>query len=224
MNAIHRTRSLWLALLAVAALPATPVSAATLQDIVRDTQRMENTNGEMTMVWWLPQQFWEESLRANAAMPQAARDQVLGVLGEYVVVAMLRAKAGPLGITDAVPKAELVKNVRFEVNGKLIEPLDPASLSSGAQLLLAQLKPTMAATMGQIGQGIEFAVYPRKVDGQLLFDPAQPGSLQITLFDRSFPWRLPLGSLLPERVDSKTGEKFPGNYEFNPYTGAKLQK
>ena len=29
-------------------------------------------------------------------------------------------------------------------------------------------------------------------------------------------------SLLPPKFDQDTGEKFPGNYLFNPYTGRKL--
>ena len=35
-------------------------------------------------------------------------------------------------------------------------------------------------------------------------------------------YRLPLGSLFPPAVDPKTGESFPGNYHFNPFTGDKL--
>jgi hypothetical protein len=27
---------------------------------------------------------------------------------------------------------------------------------------------------------------------------------------------------MPTRIDKKTGEEFPGNYLFNPYTGDKL--
>jgi hypothetical protein len=42
------------------------------------------------------------------------------------------------------------------------------------------------------------------------------------LYDQTYRWRTPLGSLLPVKVDAKTGEEFPGNYSFNPYTGEKL--
>ena len=34
---------------------------------------------------------------------------------------------------------------------------------------------------------------------------------------------VPLGSLLPPRQDAATGESFPGDYLFNPYTGGALQ-
>jgi hypothetical protein len=55
-----------------------------------------------------------------------------------------------------------------------------------------------------------------------VIDAMQAGTMQVKLFDQSFKWRTPLGSLLPLRVDAKTGEEFPGNYGFNPYTGEKL--
>ena len=37
-----------------------------------------------------------------------------------------------------------------------------------------------------------------------------------------FIWWIPLGSLLPPKYDSETGEKFPGNYNYNPFTGIRL--
>jgi hypothetical protein len=84
------------------------------------------------------------------------------------------------------------------------------------------MKPAMAANAGPLGQAMEFIVFPAKADGKPLIDAAQAGTLQVTLYDQTYKWRLPLGSVLPARVDAKTGEEFPGNYQFNPYTGDKL--
>jgi hypothetical protein len=70
---------------------------------------------------------------------------------------------------------------------------------------------------------MEFVVYPAKAaDGTPTVDAAQAGTLKIKLYDQAFSWRLPLGSLLPAQFDKKTGEEFPGNYQFNPFTGDKL--
>jgi hypothetical protein len=75
---------------------------------------------------------------------------------------------------------------------------------------------------GQVGQSLELVIYPAKVDGKLVVDASQSGTLQLKLYEETFKWRLPLGSLLPAKVDAKTGESFPGNYQFNPFTGNKL--
>jgi hypothetical protein len=218
-----RSRAVLSALLLVATLAVPAITVAGVQELVRDTQRSSETAGQVTMVWWMPQQFWDESLKANPAIPAEARQQVLGTLEGYTIVAMLRARVGGAGLEDIVPKAELLKNVRFEANGKIIEPMTPEQISPVAQVMLLQLKPAMAATVGQVGQALEFVVYPSKAaDGQLLVDPAKSGSMTIKLYDQTFSWRLPLGSLMPTRIDKKTGEEFPGNYLFNPYTGDKL--
>lgn len=210
-------------LLLGASLAMTGVATAGVQELVRDTQRTSEAGGSMTLVWWMPAQFWEESLKANPALPEAMRTQVLSVLADYNVFALLRAKPGAGGLSDVQPKAELIKNLRVESNGKVIEPMAPEQISPAAQLMLSQLKPAMAAMVGQVGQAMEFVVYPAKAaDGKLQFDAAQPGTLKVGLFDVNFSWRLPLGSLLPARVDKKTGEEFPGNFQFNPFTGDKL--
>ena len=66
-------------------------------------------------------------------------------------------------------------------------------------------------------------IYPSKEGDQKLIDPLKPGSFKYTLYEQTFTWRLPLVSLLPPKVDPKTSEEFPGNYEFNPYTGEPLR-
>jgi hypothetical protein len=218
-----RRGGLLAALLLGGALAVSGAATAGMQELVRDTQRTAESGGNMTMVWWMPQQFWEESLKANPAMPEAARAQVLSALADYNIIALLRAKPGATGLADVQPKVELFKNARVEVNGKLIEPMVLEQISPVAQLLLAQLKPAMAAMAGQVGQALEFVVYPAKgADGKLQFDALQPGTLKVSLYDANFSWRLPLGSLLPAKLDKKTGEEFPGNYQFNPFTGDKL--
>ncbi|MET0280228.1 MAG: hypothetical protein ABW278_03760 [Steroidobacteraceae bacterium] len=196
--------------------------AADLQQLVMETQRVTTADGIVQLVWWLPHQFWEESMKSNAAIPAAARDQILTTFGDYTMLAMMRATAGLTGITDGVSKDELLKNLSVDVDGKKLEPLPPDQLSPVAQLLLAQLKPAMASMVGQLGENLEFVVFPAKVDGKPLLDAAKAGNFTVKLYDQTATWRLPLGSLLPKRSDRKTGEQFPGNYNFNPYTGDKL--
>lgn len=211
------------ALMGSLALVCGAARAADLQKLVVETQRSSAVDGTLQIIWWMPQQFWVESMNANPAVPAEARTQVLTVLADYTIIAMMRAKAGALGITDPTAKADLLKNAQVSIDGQVIEPLPPEQVSPGAQLLLAQLKPAMASMVGQVGQNLEFVVYPAKgADGKVLVDAEKPGNFTVKLFAQTSSWRLPLGSLLPPRTDPKTGEQFPGNYSFNPYTGNKL--
>jgi hypothetical protein len=209
------------ALLGVFAL-AGMAGAANVEDIVRETQRLSTEGGKLSLVWWVPVDFWEASMKANGAVPDQVRVQVTSVMGDYTIIALMRAVPGPSGLQDIQPKEELLKNTQVEIGGKVVEPLPPDQISPAAQLLLAQLKPALASAAGAVGQGMEFVIYPGKTEGKPLLNAAMPGALKITFYGKVQQWRLPLGSLLPPKTDSKTGEQFPGNYEYNPFTGGKL--
>jgi hypothetical protein len=203
--------------------PISPVQAG-VAEILRDTQRTTQANGDITMVMWMPQQFWEESMKGNPALTAEGRAQVLAPLADYALFGVMRAKVGAGGLTDIQPKAELIKNLKLELNGKVVQPVAPESIAPGAQMLLSTLKPAMAAMGGAAMQGMEFVVFPAKADGKPHIDAMQAGTLQVTLYDQTYRWRTPLGSLLPVKIDAKTGEEFPGNYSFNPFTGDKLMR
>jgi hypothetical protein len=77
--------------------------------------------------------------------------------------------------------------------------------------------------MGNMGQHLEFMVFPGLDSAKRpIADPKSEGSLTVHVGDVPLRYRLPLASLLPPAWDAKTGESFPGNYHFNPYTGNKL--
>jgi hypothetical protein len=222
---MNRKISALLTLTVLALTMVLPVSVARagVAEILRDTQRTTQANGDITMVMWMPQQFWEESMKGNPALTAEGRAQVLAPLAEYALFGVMRAKVGATGLTDIQPKTELVKNLKLKVNGKAVQPLAAEAISPGAQMLLSTLKPAMAAMGGAALQGMEFVVFPATAEGKPLIDAMQSGTLQVTLYDQVYRWRTPLGSLLPVKVDSKTGEEFPGNYSFNPFTGEKLK-
>jgi hypothetical protein len=200
----------------------TGARAATVEDLVRDTQRITTASGQMTMVWWIPQEFWEVSLAARPSSTPEERAQILGTLEDYQIMGLLRARTGIGALTDVQTRADLLSNARFEVDGKIIDPVAPDKITFGAQALVAGLKPALAGILGQMGQSMELVVYPSKKDNVRLIDPRKAGTFQYTLYDQTFHWRTPLGSLLPKKTDPKTKEEFPGDYQYNPYTGSKL--
>lgn len=197
--------------------------AADLQKLVQDSQRTVQSGNQMTMVLWMPPAFWEASIANNPMITAEARQQILSALADYSVFAVVRAKTGMGGIVDASTKEDLLKNAKLEIGGTLIEPVAPDAISPAAQTLLATLKPSFAGMLGSFGKSMELLVYPNRQDGKPLLDEHQAGAFRYTLYEQVFNWRLPLPSLLPPRVDPKTHEEFPGNYEFNPFTGAKLK-
>lgn len=196
--------------------------AVDVQKLTQETQRMSQASQQFTMVWWMPQVWWEASLSGNAMLTPEGRAQMLAVLDDYMIFAIARARV-TMATLDARSKAEMLNNARLEIGGKTIDPIAPENLTPAAQAILVSVKPVLAGMLGKLGQSVELVIYPSKQGDQKLIDPLSPGSFKYTLYDQTFTWRLPLVSLLPLKVDPKTSEEFPGNYEFNPYSGEPLR-
>ena len=196
--------------------------ATDIREFIQETQQSSNESQQLTLVWWIPAEFWEVSLAGNANVPAATAEEIRTVFRDYQVFALLRAKTGIAGLSGVSTRADLLNNARFEIGGKAIAPLDSDKIPPGVQTMLGAMRPMLANMLGQLGQSMELVVYPAIADGHRLNDPLKSGTFQFALYDQTFHWRLPLASLLPKKVDPKSKEEFPGNYDYNPYTGGKL--
>ena len=196
--------------------------AASIEELVRETQRTSSADGNLTMVWWMPFEFWQASLGANAQVPEELRNQILSLMSKYNIIAVVRARPAPEGFTDIQSKDAIQKAITVTFEGKPVQAVPPEQLDPAMQVILAQFKPAVAGMLGQVGQAMEFLIYPGVADGKRLIDPTQPGLLKVSLFSQDIQFRLPLGSVMPLRTDPKSGETFPGNYLYNPFTGEKL--
>jgi hypothetical protein len=201
---------------------ATRAWATDIREFIQETQQSSNESQQLTLVWWIPAEFWDVSLAGNANVPAATAEEIRNVFRDYQVFALLRAKTGIAGLSGVSTRADLLNNARFEIGAKAIAPLDSDKVPPGVQTMLGAMRPMLANMLGQLGQSMELVVYPAMADEHRLNDPLKAGNFQFTLYDQTFHWRTPLASLLPKKVDPKSKEEFPGNYEFNPYTGAKL--
>ena len=215
------TRKLEVALV-LALMMTTCARAMDVQQLLHETQRISAGPQQMTFVWWMPQEFWEANVSINPNLSPGGRAQVLAALDDYMIFVIARTKV-TMTTLDARSKSEMLSNARLEIGVKTIDPIAPENLTPTAQAYLVAFKPYLAGILGKVGQSVEMVVYPSKEGDQRLIDPLKPGSFKYTLYDQTFTWRLPLASLLPAKVDPKTGEEFPGSYEFNPYTGESLR-
>jgi hypothetical protein len=198
------------------------VRATDMSEFIHDTQKTQNQGPQVTMVWWIPPEFWDVSMATNPNVSAKAAEDIRGAFRDYQVFAVARATAGLQGLTDLQSKADLVSNARLEVRGKQIAAVPPDQVPPGIQAMLGALKPMLSNLLGQFGKSMELIVYPGVADEQKLIDSRKPGTFEFSLYDQTFHWRTPLASLLPKKIDHKTKEEFPGSYDYNPYTGDKL--
>lgn len=218
-----------LALLGAMLIPLWTAGASAQTDmnaLVNDTQRMHQEGARLTLVWWIPNEYWEASAKGSAQSSPQQLKQLLALVDRYVIVAVVDGELGSLGSVKTRPLEAIVASIQLIApGGARFPPLGEDQLSPDLRTFFQVMKPMLANMLGQVGKGLEFVAFDgRRPGGGRLLDPRREESFSITFDGRRHDWRLPLGSLLPPAVDAKTGERFPGNYRFNPYTGDPLRQ
>lgn len=192
--------------------------------LTKDLQRLTRTQNRMTMVIWLPAEFWRASLESQGRMTSENVDRFVKELEPYVVVAVVDGQLGMLGsINFALPES-LRSSVTIEDSeGKLFSALPDSEISPGVRNLTQIMGPVLGNMMGALGTHIAFLVFPG-IDkgGHPTVKASNEGTFVVHVGAVAMRYKLPLGSLLPPMIDAKSGETFPGNYHFNPFTGVKL--
>jgi hypothetical protein len=194
--------------------------APDVQKLVQETQRTKHESSELVMVWWIPTEFWSLTLQNQPGMSEQQRSAFTKVLQDYTLFAVIASDTGAFGGLTPRGRSTILENIKFEVGSHVVPPLSASEISADATNFMLMMRPIMASMLGQLGESMEFVFYPNT--GKSLINADKEGSFAFTAFGEKHEWRLPLGSLLPEKIDPATGEKFPGNFRYNPFTGSKL--
>lgn len=212
------------ALLICAPAAATAQSAPSLNDLIRETQKQSDDPGRITIAWWLPDEFWRLSARQNGGGATAQVEEMVKVLQPYLVVAVVDGKVGPLGGVDFVDGPALRDAVSVRDSGnKVYKPLPDSELPGDVRNLVAILRSMFANMLGPMGAGIEVFFFPaRTASGAAIAAPTKEGGFSVHLGTQAFSWRLPLASLMPQKVCPEDGEKMNGAWKFCPWHGKAL--
>jgi hypothetical protein len=195
---------------------------ADIQKIVADTQRMSNQPNNVTMVWWIPGEFWEIALKDNPRITAAQRAEFIKALEGYLIFAVASLDIGTFGGMTPKSRETILQKTELIIENKKRTPLTDSAISSDASNFISIMKPMMAKMLGQFGDGMEFIVYSNDGTESSIISASKKGSFSYVAFAARYEWKLPLVSLLSPKIDPKTKQSFPGDYIFNPYTGEKL--
>jgi hypothetical protein len=164
--------------------------ALDLQQFMAETQRMKRDKDEISIVWWLPTKYWQESM-SNATPAQ--RGAIVQALEPYAMFVVARIKPTPLATMKSVPRAELVDALDVKFNGHSLEIVPERQLSPEVRNFLQIMKPVMSNLLGQMGEGLEFLMVRNAADGKTIIDAEKPGALEATFFNAHFAWGCRLG-------------------------------
>ncbi|TQV71091.1 hypothetical protein FLL45_22450 [Aliikangiella marina] len=196
--------------------------AIDINRLIIETQKAKQTSENINMVWWIPKEFWGETLKQDQQISDKERNQFVDVLEVYMVFAVINADTDVFGGLSAKTKQQVDQNTQLFIDGEEIPSIALDSLNADARAFFNLMKPLMGQMLGEFGKSMHFVVYPNKSADRYLIDASKKGSFTFESFGEVFSWRLPLASLMPAKFDPNTKEEFPGNYNYNPYTGTKL--
>lgn len=221
MKVAKRLLLLLVALCLVAPMTVSAQTSIDLERLIAETQRMSEVPDRITLVWWIPEAYWQAAFDRDPTITRADADAFLEMMRPYHLFAVVDGTIGMLGNAKFTPPDEVGRTIRLETpNGRRFAPLMPDALDQGATIVMSLFKPIIASMIGPMGDNMFLAVFPAyDHEGEPLLDLLSKGSFTLTVADQQFRFNLPLVSILPPKYDPVTGEQFPGNYIYSPFTG-----
>ena len=205
-------------------LPLVPRAQVDLAELTQATQRQVQKDDRTAMVWWLPEQFWDEALRrqkSSELVIATRRD----VVRPYVVVFAVDVAVSEGGARiSGKSEAELRASIRLrDAQGRVYSPVPSAEVSPDMTNLLGTMQPSLASMMGKLGESFRAYVFPaRDAEGRPIADPLTGGRFAVEIGESVFAWELPLAALLAPRTCPIDSAQFSGAFRYCPLHGVEL--
>ena len=196
-----------------------------LNALVQETQKRSDAVGEMTFVWWIPEEYWRGSFAQNPSVTPEQTENVLAVFRPYTLVAVVDGKMGSFGGVTYKTEVEIRSIIQLKDKaGTLYQPLADELVTVDTKSFLAAMKPVLSSVLGPMGANMYFYLFAAKdKDGAPVADARKDGSFSVMLGQREFRWNLPLASLIPAKVCPTCKRQLSGAYKYCPYDGTKLE-
>lgn len=213
------------------AIERKPIAQVDTNTLATDLQAVDAGDRKLDLIWWIPVEFWEATFRQNQDLPEAQADEILGILRNHSVLAVVQADISTIGAFHFFEKETVMNGLKIEAidaggNSQTIshtEPSDP-----DVRLMLDQLKPILSQAMGNLGQNLYFLPLPAfDDDGERLPSPYESGLVRVTLkrgkTSSTLDLGLPADSLFVPRP-CPNGKPAHVSWAYCPWSGKKLPK
>ena len=194
--------------------------------LVQETQKIAQQADQMTLVWWIPEEFWRVSSGRDPTVTEAQTENLIEVLRPYTLIIVVDGKVGPFGGITYKPESEIRASIQIkDRQGTYYHPLSEDKINADTKNFLSIMKPIFVNMLGPMGQNMCFFLFPAEsADGRRIAEAKKDGAFSVKLGEREFRWRLPLGSLLAPKMCPKCKEKCSGAWNFCPWCGTRLLK
>jgi len=194
--------------------------------LVQETQKMSQDADEMTLIWWIPEEFWQVSFEQDPGVSAAEVEEFMKLLRPFVLVVAVDGRIGSFGGITYKSESSIRGNIRLiDSGGGLHRPLNDENIDADTKNFLAMIKPVFVNMLGQMGENMHFILFPAKDNnGQRIAVAKSKSSFAVRLSGKDFTWDLPLDSLVPAQICPKCQHKCSGSWNFCPMCGTALAK
>lgn len=213
-----------LAAIALGAAPAARAAAVDLQALTQETQQMSQKPDAMTMVWWIPEEFWAASFAQTPGMSATQADEFIRTVRPYTMVVVVDGTMGTFGGVTYRSEDYVRANTRLvDSHGASYAPMTEAEIDADTRNMLMMIKPIFVNMLGPMGQNMHFLLFPSAdAEGRPIARAAGEGSFSVRLGATKFAWRLPIDAVLPAKTCADCDRACKGSWSFCPWCGTQL--
>ncbi len=195
-----------------------------LDALMEDTQKRSTETRGMTVVQWIPVDYWRISYAQDPTVSKAQAEECIKIFRAYTLVAVVNGEVGPLGGVTYKSEKDIRAGIQMmDSQRNLYSPLGAHQIDADMKNYLSMMKPYYANMLGPYGQNMHFFLFPAKnKKAQSIADAKKEGAFSIIVTGKEFRWKLPLSSLLPPKTCPTCREKLSGAYKYCPWDGTRL--
>jgi hypothetical protein len=190
-----------------------------------ETVKRSPDKDRMTVFWWIPEEYWHASLRDDITVSPDKIEEFMKPLRPYMLFAVADGKIETFDTITYKSEAEIRKSIRLiDSNNNSYLPLGNDEIGGETQSLLLGLMPVLSKMMlGPGGQNLHFVLFPTKdKSGKQIVLTTTEGRFSLMYAGKEYKWKLPLWSLMPNKICPVDGEELSAGWKFCPWHGEKL--
>lgn len=216
------------------ALEPKDLAKVSIDGLAEETQKSAEPTDGMNLVWYIPIEFWDVTLRQDPTIDEASRADMIGSLEEIFILGMVRADISNFGAFSFHDENEVLKHltVTFIDKEGMKRALQPAEkVDPDVRMLLNMMRPMFTGAMGPMGESFHMIVYnDRDEAGNRIVSPLRDGTLRVNLqtlgkeAGGTINFEFPLDSLYEPRICTNCAEPAHIRWNWCPFCGTELPR
>lgn len=199
---------------------ATLTRADALVDMTRELTVSKMTLSEEMHAIWVPPEFILISIPDVDSLQRA---EFITSHNGYAIFFVGRSRMTKTGEMLSLSRAEISPTTRLHFDdGSSAQPIDEVAIPSAIANYLTMQMPLINRGGAQSARYVALVFRDTGADGLSRLRPTGSGTVRLSVGGEMFSWKLPIVSMLAPAIDPLTGESFPANYLYNPFTGQRL--